>query len=59
MKVIKDNYNVLPKEVTCSNCNSVILLENEQDIKEHPSIFNAYLYTCPVCGRTNVFKFFV
>lgn len=32
MKVIKDNYNVLPKEVTCPNCESIILLESAEDV---------------------------
>lgn len=32
MKVIKDNYQKFPKEVTCKNCGSVILLEDSNDV---------------------------
>ena len=53
MKVIKDNYNVLPKEVTCENCGSVIMLETRDDILP-ASLPDLFEWTCPCCGYKSV-----
>jgi hypothetical protein len=55
MKVIKDNYNVLPKEVTCKLCKSIVLLETKDDVLP-ASLPDIYEWTCPCCGFKSVVK---
>lgn len=52
MKVIKDNYQKFPKEVTCSGCGSVILLEGGEDVYRAEHSF-ATVWYCPLCQRKN------
>lgn len=56
MKVIKDNYNVLPKEVICPNCASIILLEDANDVCETSIGENAYQWECPCCEYSSITK---
>lgn len=58
MKVIKDNYNVLPKEVICPNCASIILLEDANDVCETSIGENDYQWVCPCCQYSSITKLF-
>lgn len=51
MKVIKDNYKKFPIEVTCEKCDSVIEVENIEELEWQGD--DIYLLTCPCCGFTN------
>lgn len=55
MKVIQDNYKKFPKEVTCKNCGSVILLENSEDVYR-PEHSLATTWQCPLCQSKNNFE---
>lgn len=55
MKVIKDNYNVLPKEVYCEQCKSIVLLETKDDVLP-ASLPDFYEWRCPCCGSKSVVK---
>ena len=52
MKVIRDNYQKFPKEVTCEKCGSIIELEDIDDINRNCYTF-APEWECPVCGKKN------
>ena len=47
MKVIKNNFDKFPIQVTCIHCGSVLELESIQDIFDtiEPQVI------CPCCGR--------
>lgn len=51
MKVIKDNYNKFPMEVTCEKCDSVIKLENEDDLRDNG--YSEFYWLCPLCMKIN------
>ena len=55
MKVIKDNYNTFPKEVTCINCGSVIMLECSEDVYRAEHSW-ATIWICPLCQQRNGLK---
>ena len=55
MKVIKDNYNKFPLEVTCEQCKSIVLLETEDDVLP-ASFHDFYEWSCPCCGFKSVVK---
>lgn len=51
MKIIKDNYNKFPMEVTCERCGSVIKLENEEDLRDNG--YSEFYWLCPLCYHGN------
>lgn len=51
MKVIKDNYNKFPMEVTCERCDSVIEIESIEELEWQGD--DIYFWYCPCCGFTN------
>lgn len=51
MKVIKDNYNKFPVEVTCADCGSIIEIENIEELEWQGD--DIYFWYCPCCGFTN------
>lgn len=51
MKVIENNYNKFPMKVTCASCDSVIELENEDDLTEDG--YSEFYWLCPLCKNTN------
>jgi hypothetical protein len=51
MKVIKDNYNKFPMKVTCERCDSVIELENEDDLSDNG--YSEFYWLCPLCKNRN------
>lgn len=55
MKVLKDNYKKFPKEVTCINCGSVILLEGGEDVYRVERS-SATIWICPLCQQRNGLK---
>ena len=55
MKVIKDNYNKFPIEVTCKNCGSVILLEDSEDVYRAEHSWTT-TWQCPLCKERNEFE---
>lgn len=55
MKVIKDNYKKFPKEVTCKNCGSVVLLEDGNDVYRAEHSWTT-TWQCPLCQSKNNFE---
>ncbi|MBQ2397364.1 MAG: hypothetical protein II304_10085 [Bacteroidales bacterium] len=58
MKVITDRYSYFPKEVECDGCDSTILLESFDDVKqiEEQTPFDRhiqYKWVCPCCKKIN------
>lgn len=64
MKVIENNFekSVFPTRRTCNICDSIILLESENDCEYQPasdssedlfSKVECYFWDCPCCGTTN------
>lgn len=56
MKVIEDNYNKFPMEVTCERCGSVIELENEDDLRDNG--YSEFYWLCPLCYNGNYLENF-
>ena len=56
MKVIKDNYNKFPMEVTCERCDSVIELESEDDLRDDG--YSEFYWLCPLCMNINYVEIF-
>lgn len=56
MKVIKDNYNKFPMEVTCERCDSVIELGNEDDLRDNG--YSEFYWLCPLCKNRNYVEIF-
>lgn len=55
MKVIKDNYNKFPVEVTCADCGSIIEIENPREIYHQQG--DVYSWCCPLCTAYNENEF--
>lgn len=63
MKIIEDKHNRFPRTVHCSNCGSVIELENGNDVIVHRAIASMhyiyeqrpyiYQWVCPLCNEFN------
>lgn len=63
MKIIKDNFNKYPINVTCQKCGSEIQLETGKDVIVHRGIASAlyvyeqqpyiYQWMCPLCKEFN------
>ena len=63
MKIIEDKHNKYPMRVTCKKCNSVIELENGNDVLVHKAIESPmfiyerepyiHQWVCPLCKEFN------
>lgn len=52
MKVIKDNQKRFPITTACDSCESIIEIENIEELEWRGD--DIYLWTCPCCGFTNI-----
>lgn len=57
MKIIENNHDKFPIQARCYNCNSLILLESEEELSQSELCEgNEYFWECPCCYMCNIIK---
>lgn len=56
MKVIEDNYSKFPIQARCEHCDSLIEIEDKDDLSQTLCDPNEYFWMCPCCDRCNIIQ---